>query len=67
MGKQFFGLDRLHQQYIAKKHLNEAIQGMVEMWWSGRGSRDEKPVITGITVHYEVQPNRRRARRAKKI
>jgi len=67
MEKQFFGLDRLNQQYISKKHLTTAIQGMLDMWWSGHGDRGDKPVITGITVHYEVQPNRRRARRARKI
>ena len=67
MADQFFGLDRLNQQYIVRKHLNAVVQGMLDMWWSGNGDRDEKPVITGITVHYDVQPNRRRARRARKI
>ena len=63
MSDQHFGLDRIKQQYIVRKHLDKVVQGMLDMWWSAHGNRLDKPVMTGITVHYEVQPNRRRPRR----
>lgn len=67
MADQFFGLDRLKQQYIVRKHLDAVVQGMLDMWWSGHGGTDGKPVITGITVQYEVERKGRRPRRGKRV
>jgi hypothetical protein len=55
VAEEWFGLDRLKQQYIVQKPVDRVLQGLLDMWWSANAHKDDvldmTPFLTGITIH----------------